>query len=98
MKTDLQPDIIGNQLLLNKPPHKIEIRFASSRISDFNLLESALDQRLEEDGFLFDGHWVRKSLVSISQIRGQPDRSLFDDLGRPLSVGEVERGVWFIFY
>lgn len=35
-------------------------------------------------------HWIRQTLVTISQVGGQPAGSLFDNLIRPLTVGKVE--------
>lgn len=36
-------------------------------------------------------HRVNQTLVAISEVCGQPSRGLVEGLGRPLSVGEVQR-------
>ena len=42
-------------------------------------------------------HGIDQTLVSVSQIGRQPARRLLDGLGRPLSVGELDRREGLVF-
>jgi hypothetical protein len=65
-ETDLNPDIIGDFVILNETPDKIEVGIAGGRVCRFNLLDTAFDQLTPECGLLFNSHRVCKGLVSIA--------------------------------
>lgn len=96
LSTNLDPDIIRHLALLNQPAHKVEIRIARSGVCNLDLLEAALDEGIKEDRLLGDRHGIREGLVPIAEVGGQPDRRRPVNFSRPLAVGEVERGVWFV--
>lgn len=91
--TNLHIDIVRNLAVLDEPAHKVEVGVARGGVRNLDLLEAHFNERAEEAGLLVDGHRVGQGLVSISQVGRQPDGRGFLDLGRPLPVGEVERGV-----
>ena len=91
--TDLDIDIVRDLSLLNEPTNEVEVGVARSGVCDLDLLETDLNERTEEAGLLVDGHRVGQGLVPISQVGRQPDGWGSLDLGRPLPVGKVERGV-----
>ena len=69
----LYPDVIRNHVLFNQQPNETKVCVARSGVCDFDLFETAFNEGLEEDGFLFNRHGVGKGLVPISQVCGQPD-------------------------
>lgn len=84
--THLQPHIIGYLVPLNQFPHEVEIRIACSGIRNLDLLEPALEKRLEEDHLLRDSHGSREGLVPVSQVRRQPDGGCFIHPRGPLTI------------
>jgi hypothetical protein len=68
----LNPDVIGNFVVLDQAANEHEVRVAGSRISYLDLLDARFYQLSEEGGFLFDCHGVSEGLVSVPEIGGQP--------------------------
>ncbi len=94
--TDLHINIIWDLAVLDEPAHEVEVGVARGGIRDLDLFEANFNECAEEAGLLVDGHWVGQGLIPISQVGRQPDGRGPLNLGRPLSVGEVERGVRFV--
>ena len=74
--SDLQPHIIRNLIVFDKPSHEAKIGVAGRRVCDFDFFHATTDQLLEKCGLLIDSHRTGKSLIPISEVCGQPDRGL----------------------
>lgn len=55
----LDPDIIGDAILLNQSSCEAEVSITSGRIRDFDLFEATFDEVLEEGRLLLEGHGCR---------------------------------------
>lgn len=89
--TDLQPDVLGELLLLNQASNEPEFGLGRRGEARLNLLEAALEEELEEDGLLLDGHWIHERLVPVAQVGRGPTGRLGDALVGPLTVLERHR-------
>lgn len=74
--THLEPDVVGKLVFLNQAADEAKLCLTRRGESRFNLLEAALEEKLEEDVFLLYSHRVHQSLVSISQVGGSPPGGL----------------------
>lgn len=72
--------------MLDEVSNEGKIGFTGSWICDFYLLETALYKQSEEGEFLIPRHGVCESLVSITEIGGQPDGSLDKRFGWPCAA------------
>lgn len=68
----LNPDVIGNLVVLDQTTNEHEVRVASSWVSYLDLLDARFYQLSEEGGFLFYCHGVSEGLVSVPEIGGEP--------------------------
>ena len=87
-------DVIGDHALFDDVSDKAKVGVAGGGERDLDLLETDLDELLEEPEFLLSAHRVDEGLVSIAKVDRGPNGRLGVDLAWPSSVGEVDGLVW----
>ncbi len=90
--------IIRNFVFFYQETDKIKIRLRSGREAHLDLLEAELHQMPEHTQLALMPHGFDQGLVPIAQIHAAPDRRLFNDLGRPLSVRQIDRRKSRVFF
>jgi hypothetical protein len=96
---DLDGHVVGDGAGgVDQAAGKVKVGLRGGGEGDFNFLEANLAQHLEEAPFLLSVHWRGIALVAIAQTGLQPPRGLFNRLGGPLAVGEVEGGERSVFF
>ena len=87
----LNGHVIGNQIALDEGAEDFILGFGSGGEAHFNLLKADIHQRFEKQQLFFQIHRGNQCLVPVPQIHAAPDRSLGDDLVRPLAVLQLYR-------
>ena len=92
----LQRNVGSGITFFHAPAGEIEIRLRGGGKADFDFLESHVEQQRKHAYFAVMPHRIDERLITIAQIDRTPDRCLFDTLGRPLPVFQVDKGIGFI--
>ena len=71
----LQPDVVRRAVLLDEPAVEGELGVRRGREADFDFLEAAFHQRLEQLELLADVHRHGERLVAVAQIHAAPARA-----------------------
>ena len=69
----LDGDICGNKVVLDEVAHELKIGFAGGRKTDFNLLESQIDEGVPHAHFALGPHGFDQRLIAIAQVNRAPD-------------------------
>ena len=88
---DLNPNIVGDQILFDQLPEKVEVGLARRRKADLDLLETHLDEFGEHLQFAGGIHRVDEGLVAVAQVDRAPTWRGVDDHVGPGPVGERDR-------
>ena len=89
----LDGDVVGDPATLDQAAHEIEFGLRGGGKSDLDFLEADLQQHVVEAQLLFDPHGVGERLVAVAQVGRDPARRGGDLAGRPLPVGQMNRGL-----
>ena len=76
---------------------KIEVGLRRGRKTDFNFLETDVEQHFEHAQFALAAHRFNQCLIAITQIDTAPVRGGFDGLIGPLAVGQRNLCEWLVF-
>ena len=82
--------VIGDPAL-NQLADEVEVVLAGRRETDLDLLVTHPDQQVEHLVLAGRRHGIDQRLVAVPQVGGQPARSIGDPVGRPGSVGQINR-------
>ena len=94
----LEPDIVRRAVFLDEPAVEGEFGVRRRGKADFDFLEAAFYQRLEQFEFLRDVHRHGERLVAVAQIHAAPARRVGEDAVGPLPVGQADRRERTIFF
>ena len=90
LRQHLDGDVVRDHLVLDQLAHEVEIGLRRGRKPDLDLLEAHLAEQLEHPRLAVGIHRLDQRLVAVPEVDRAPDRRLGDDLGRPLSVGQID--------
>ena len=78
LSQNLNGDVVGNHILLDKRTAEFIFRLRGSRESDFDFLKADIDQQLEEFQLFAQAHRSDERLISVPEIDAAPGGSFFD--------------------
>jgi len=94
---DLDRDVIRDAAVFDEAAHECELRVGSRGEADFDLLEPAFHQGVEEFEFLGNVHGNGEGLVAVAEVDAAPDGGVGEGAIRPLAVGQVDRREGAVF-
>ena len=94
----LEPHVVRRAFFLDEPAVERELGVRRRRETDFDFLEAAFHERLEQLQFLADVHRHGERLVAVAQIHAAPDGRAGEDAVRPLPVGQADRRERTVFF
>ncbi|GIX29328.1 MAG: hypothetical protein KatS3mg123_3209 [Burkholderiales bacterium] len=94
----LNPHVFRHPVLLDQPPHEIEIGLGGGGEGDLDFLETQPHQQLEQAQLALHAHGLDQRLVAVAQIGGQPDGRRADDPAGPGPVGKIDRLERSVFF
>ncbi len=86
----LDPDVVGDEILLDQEPREVEVRLRGRREADLDLLEAEPDEQIPHRRLRDDVHRVDQRLVAVAQVDRAPDGRLRQRLLRPGAVGQID--------
>ncbi len=89
LSENLNGDILGNQVLINKGSHKVKIRLRGRGKAHLDFFVTHPHQQLKHDAFALRAHRINQRLVAIAQIHRTPARCLGDGGSRPRAIGKI---------
>ncbi len=87
-----QRDVIRHESLFDERAHGVEIDLRGGGEPHLDLLESHVDQHLEQAFLGLAVHGFEQRLIAIPQVGAAPDGRGRDLARRPLAVGQVDDG------
>ncbi len=94
----LQRYVIRHISLFHAPAGKVEIRLRGGWKTDFDFLETHVQQQLEHARLAIMTHRIDQRLIAVTQVHRTPDRGLVDGLAGPCAVGNVDDRIRAIFH
>ncbi len=94
----LDGDVVRDVPAFDQLADEVEVGLRSRGEADLDFLDADLHQCLEETHLLRGIHRLDQRLVTIAQIRAQPDRCLGDRLGWPGAIRDVDGRKGAIFF
>jgi len=94
----LEPHVGRCAIFLDQPAIERKLGVRCGRETNFNFLEAAFHERLEQLKFLADVHGHGKRLVAVAQIHAAPARRTGEDTVGPLPVGQADRRERTVFF
>jgi len=68
LRQHLDDDVVGDAARVDQPADEIIFGGARSRKTDLDLLETHLEQEVEEAALLFGAHRIDERLVTVAQV------------------------------
>ena len=88
----LNGHVIRDVAALDQLANEVEVGLRGGRETHFDFLQAHCQQALEEAHLLLGVHRLDQRLVAVTQVGGQPDRRLVDDLVWPCAVWNLDLG------
>src|SRR5690606_17661658 len=93
-------DVVGDPFFVYQLAHEVEVGLRRGGKTDFDFLETDLDELFEQTQLALHAHGFDQRLVAVAQIGAHPDGWLGDAFAGPGSFGKIafkgdERTIFF---